>query len=126
MIQLSRSAVLSAALLVGVCIGVMASEKLYLLTQEADLPQGAVAAVRSSKLEVGGGGGGSALTGFSSSVGVNTLRRAKGGKPRSELEAILQKVAPQGEVMIAISNINLIHEHSLKMWLEVRRGAGVA
>jgi hypothetical protein len=102
----ARSAVLSAALLVGLCLGVIVSEKVYLLTQEADLPEGAVAAVRSRKLEVHADGG--------------TAMRRSTGKPRNELEGILQRVAPQGEVMIAISNMNLIHERSLVMWLEVR------
>ena len=40
-------------------------------------------------------------------------------EPRSELESILQRVAPQREVMIAISNYNLIREGMLTTWLEV-------
>ncbi len=40
-------------------------------------------------------------------------------QPRSELESILQRVAPQREVMIAISNYNLIREGMLTTWLEV-------
>jgi hypothetical protein len=99
---------LTGALLVGVCLGVLVSEKLYLVTQEADLPEGAIAAVRSRKLEVSSGSGGSGV-----------MPRFT-GKPRSELEGILQRVAPKGEVMIVISNINLINEQSLVMWLEVR------
>ncbi|KAL4859773.1 Arabinosyltransferase RRA3 [Chlorella vulgaris] len=102
----ARSAMLTGALLVGVCLGVLVSEKLYLVTQEADLPEGAIAAVRSRKLEVSSGGGGSGV-----------MPRFT-GKPRSELEGILQRVAPKGEVMIVISNINLINEQSLVMWLE--------
>jgi hypothetical protein len=102
----ARSAMLTAALLVGMCLGIIVSEKVYLATQEADLPAGAVAAVRSRKLEVHASGSGSGV-------------RRSSGQPRNELEEILQRVAPSGEVMIAISNINLIHEHSLEMWLEV-------
>ena len=101
----ARSAMLTGALIVGMCLGVIVSEKLYLITQEADLPEGAVAAVRSRKLEV--------------QASAGTAVRRSTGKPRSELEEILQRVAPQGEVMIAISNMNLIHEQSLVMWLEV-------
>ena len=96
----------------GVCLGVMASEKLYLVSQEAALEPGAAAAAaaaRSRKLEVGGGGG---------SAAALAVRRG-GGKPRNALEEILQRVAPQGEVMIAISNFNLVLESSLVMWLEV-------
>lgn len=102
----ARKVVLSGALMVGMCLGIIVSEKVYLATQEAELPAGAVAAARSRKLEVHAGGDG------------GEIRRAA-GKPRNELEAILQRLAPSGEVMIAISNINLIHEHSLEMWLEV-------
>lgn len=109
----ARSAALTAALLVGLCLGIMASEKLYLASQEAELEPGALAAVRSRKLEVGAGGAGAA--------GAAGLRRM-GGKPRSPLEELLRDVAPNGEVMIAISNMNLIHEQSLTLWLEVRAG----
>lgn len=107
---------LAAALLVGVCLGVMVSEKLYLASQEAALEPGAVEAIRSRKMELGGGGGGGAV------AAVNTRRNT--GKPRNALEEILQRVAPQGEVMIAISNHNLVLESSLVMWLEVRRKGG--
>lgn len=94
-----RSAVLSAALLVGMCLGVIVSEKLYLLTQESDLPEGAVAAVRSRKLEVAGGGGGGASLTASGGVsgGWDGIPRSS-GKPSNELEGILRRVAPQGEV----------------------------
>ena len=39
--------------------------------------------------------------------------------PRSELEGILQRIAPEREVMIAISNYNLVLEGMLTTWLEV-------
>lgn len=39
--------------------------------------------------------------------------------PRSELEGILQRIAPDREVMIAISNYNLILQGMLTTWLEV-------
>jgi hypothetical protein len=42
------------------------------------------------------------------------------GKPKNELHRVLQRVAPQGEVMVVISNMNLIHQKSLVYWLEVR------
>jgi len=65
---------------------------------------------------VGGGGSGAAAAALGA--------RRSSGKPRNALEEILQRVAPQGEVMIAISNYNLVLESSLVMWLEVRCGAG--
>lgn len=109
----ARSAALTAALLVGLCLGIIASERLYLASQEAEVDPAALAAVRSRKLEVGGGAA------VAAGGGDAGLRRT-GGKPRNELEALLREVAPGGEVMIAISNMNLIHEQTLVMWLEVR------
>ena len=46
--------------------------------------------------------------------------------PRSELERILQQIAPEREVMIAISNYNLILEGMLTTWLEVRLMSALA
>lgn len=99
-----RSALLTGALLVGVCLGVIVSEKLYLVTQEAELPEGALAAVRSRKLEVAGDGGAVALAtaGGGVSGGPDAIARSADRQPRNELEALLRQVAPQGEVMIAI------------------------
>lgn len=168
-----RSALLTGALLVGMCLGVLVSEKLYLVTQEAELPEDALAAVRSRKLEVAGGGGAAVLAVADGGVsgGPDGIPRSGAAKPRNELEALLRRVAPQGEVMIAIrwalrsvrlqaqavcgslvgacvvaahlhplpatmpaatlpcvafpcSNMNLIHEQSLVMWLEVRGHSG--
>ena len=44
-----------------------------------------------------------------------------GNKPRSELEEILQRIAPDKEVMIGISNYNLIPAGELVSFLDVRR-----
>lgn len=46
-------------------------------------------------------------------------RQLQQSAPRSELEGILQRIAPDREVMIAISNYNLIREGMLTTWLEV-------
>lgn len=43
-------------------------------------------------------------------------------KPSSPLEELLMRVAPQKEVMIGISNYNLILSGQLVSFLEVRRG----
>ena len=122
----ARSAMLTGALLIGVCLGVIVSEKVYLITQEADLPASAVAAARSRKLEVSRqatavGGSAAAVAGAGASClgGNDSVQRSSGGEPGNKLEEILRKTAPQGEVMIAISNMNLIHEQSLVMWLDV-------
>ena len=46
-------------------------------------------------------------------------RQLQHSVPASELEQILQRVAPQREVLIAISNYNLIQQGMLTTWLEV-------
>jgi hypothetical protein len=102
----ARSAILSGALIIGVCLGVIAGEKLYILTQNENQAEVSALALRSRKALEGGA---------ISSIGA--LRSA--GKPRSDLEAILQRVAPNGEVMIAISNFVLIEDKELLLWLEV-------
>ena len=51
-------------------------------------------------------------------------RQLKQLPPRSQLESILQKVAPQREIMIAISSYNLIVEGMLTTWLEVQMRHG--
>ena len=104
----SRSAVLTAALVVGLCFGVMTAERLYISSQERQHP------ARRKALQAGGGGGGEAA-GAAQQLG---LRRAGAGKPRNDLEALLQRVAPQGEVLIAISNSNLLRGE-LQMWIDV-------
>lgn len=115
-----RSAVLSAVFILGICLGVVVSERLYLATQEDDTPASELQRLRSRKLELASAGRGAVQTKGGGSGG---LFAANNGKPRNELEALLRKVAPAGEVMIVISNMNLIHERSLVMWLEVRNGA---
>lgn len=73
------------------------------------------AAGRSRKLQTGDKGGGAAALGVRSS-----------GAPRNDLERLLQAVAPQGEVLIAISNSNLLHGGELPMWIDVSGAGGWA
>lgn len=47
------------------------------------------------------------------------------GKPRSDLEEVLMKFAPTKDVMIAISNYNLVPYGELPMWLKGVKHAGV-
>ena len=48
-----------------------------------------------------------------------SVRQLQQSAPRSELEGLLQRIAPDREVMIAISNYNLILQGMLTTWLEV-------
>lgn len=88
-----RSAVLSTALVIGFCLGVVAAQKMYLYNQESSAP---------------------ALMFHSRKLRLSTVF----GKPRSDLEQLLQRIAPQKEVLIAISNSNLL-AGELQMWIDV-------
>ncbi len=101
---------LTAALVVGICLGTIAAERLYLASQERQHP-GAVARSRKA-LQTGG-------------EGTVLAAGRSHGKPRNELERLLQRVAPQGEVLIAISNSNLLHGE-LQMWIDVSTHKGRA
>jgi hypothetical protein len=84
----SRSAAASLAFILGLCLGVVISERLYVIRQEARAPPGAL------------------------------LSRRFGAGSTATLEALLRRVAPQKEVMIVISNMNLMDEGSLRLWLD--------
>ncbi|GAB4823934.1 hypothetical protein N2152v2_010980 [Parachlorella kessleri] len=83
----SRSAMLTAALVVGICMGVIAAEGLYLISQERQHPEAVLRSKARKALQT---------SGDSISLSGATAKRST-GKPRNELEALLQRVAPQGE-----------------------------
>lgn len=114
----SRSAILSAVFIIGICLGIIVSEKAYIWAQEADTPPEALDAVRSRKLERQQQKGSGLLGGGSTKHTTTDSTKRYTGKPRNDLERLLRQIAPNGEVMIAISNMNLIHETSLTMWLD--------
>lgn len=92
----SRTAVVSLVFFVGLCVGFMAAQKMYLSQHATGSVKSAVEHRRAGREQV--------LQGAS-----------------SELGKILAKVAPSGEVMIAISNMNLIRAGTLPIWLDVSR-----
>lgn len=110
----SRSAVLSAVFILGVCLGVIASERLYLNTQDRVSRIEPVASVRSRKLEM------AVAVDPAVHRPADAIVPSLGGAPQNELEALLRELAPGGEVMIVISNITPLTEGTLRMWLEVR------
>jgi len=115
------SAVLSTVLILGACLGFVVSEKLYLNHEEAKTTPAQLASLRSRKLELGAAQKQSSLTSLTTTTFSSTTEPslfAKGRQPRNDLEKILQDIAPDGEVMIAISNMNLIRSESLVLWLQ--------
>jgi arabinosyltransferase len=113
----SRSAGLSAAFVLGLCLGIVVSERLYILHKESEVePSNALEAVSARKLRLR-----DSSTKGGVDAAVSERREASSlsqGKPRNELEATLRKVAPQGEVLIAISNYNLVREGALNVWID--------
>lgn len=126
------SAALSTVLILGICLGFVVSEQLYLKHEEAKTTPAALASLRSRKLELGAAHQSNTLADTAATTAAATISSLsssalaateeslfiKGRKPRNELEKILQRIAPDGEVMIAISNMNLIRSESLVLWLQ--------
>lgn len=116
-----RTASLSLVLILGICLGIVVSEKLYLRNEEAKVTSAALTSLRSQKLEVGGSRRVVATDQKDVHAGGSSDASplfTRGTEPRNDLERLLQKVAPDGEVMIVISNMNLIREDSLRLWLD--------
>lgn len=89
---------------VGMCAGFMLSQRLYLHGHTLASPS-----VPSSPLQAAG-----------DSLALQPLP----AQSRSELDSILRHIAPQREVMVAISNYAPVAQGMLPTFLEVRLGAG--
>ena len=90
---------------VGMCAGFMLSQRLYLHWHTLASPS-----VPSSPLQAAG-----------DSLALQPLP----AQPRSELDSILRHIAPQREVMVAISNYAPVAQGMLPTFLEVRPRAGI-
>jgi hypothetical protein len=132
-----RSAAATAAFLLGLCAGLLAAERAYLRAAEAAAPAAAAAAdargrAATAAAQNSGGGllaavlgrrAGAARPGAAISVPAPTTTTdadgaaAYAGPPRNDLEALLRRVAPSREVMIAVSDSNLLREGTLGEWL---------
>lgn len=115
------SAALSTVLILGTCVGFVVAEKLYLKHEEAKTTPAQLASLRSRKLELGAAQQHNSLASLATTASSSTTEPSlfiKGRQPRSNLEKILQRIAPDGEIMIAISNMNLIRSESLVLWLQ--------
>lgn len=99
----SRGRWIAGALIVGLCLGFAISQEYYLKTYAR---------------------GGDAIV---PAWATRRQSRETGGtaQPNKELRRILKRIAPKKEVMIAISNANLLKEQTLATWLKVGCGVGV-
>lgn len=96
----SRSAVLSTIFVLGIMLGIILSESLYIRQQKRSVEGQETEPIRKSLRMPSKGG------------------ELDAKQPRNELEKILLKVAPTKEVMVVISNMNLIRETSLELWIQ--------
>jgi hypothetical protein len=92
----TRAKVLTAAFVIGLCVGIIIAERVYIRTNVDDSTPGAT---RSLKLET--------------------------STPRNSLEATLRKVAPNKEVLVGVSNRNPLYEGMLDTWLFGIKQAGI-
>jgi hypothetical protein len=121
-----RHLALTVAFVLGACIGVVAAERVYLATNRADILAGVstmggaagVVAAASAAAPVGGPPRGAAPAALSA-------QELAGNPELKALQAYLEQVAPEGEVLIGVSNKNPMLEGMLDTWLEGVRGAGV-
>lgn len=130
-----RNHVLTAVCAVGVCIGIMASERLYIATNREDILKGVTThmggGVRgsSSSSSTGSASTAAALAAAAPSAGVSEASVAGAVASNPELKALreyLELVAPEKEVLIGVSNQNPMVEGMLDTWLEGVKQAGVS
>lgn len=101
-----RVKVLSAAFIIGLCIGLVVAERVYIATNAAS-----------------GGGAATSTPIRTHSAALQAL--STGDAQSAALLSVLQRVAPSGEVLIALSNKIPFREGTLLTWLEAVRQAGV-
>jgi hypothetical protein len=105
----SRNQVLAAVFTVGLCLGLIISERLYLSTNTEDILRGTALP---NKAQQGGNPAVAALIAKSPQM--------------KELKAYLEKIAPTKEVLIGVSNMNPLREGMLETFLKGIKQAKVS
>ncbi|GBF91185.1 glycosyltransferase [Raphidocelis subcapitata] len=134
-----RSGALTTAFLLGVCLGVVVAERLYLASNRADILAAAAAAATGPAAASAAAAGAAAPAPSRRDAGAAAAARAaRAGEAAAvaasvakdpelrALRAYLDKIAPEGEVLIGVSNKNPMLEGMLDTWLRGVRGAGVS
>lgn len=119
----ARYKVLISFFLVGLCIGMVIAERLYVQNSQMARPRVLVRQIEQTiehqtigRLHMHSGGSGAAAA---------TAAPAP-QKPRNELEALLQKVAPQKELLVAVANKNTLWDGMLDTFCKGIKRTGVA
>ena len=107
-----RNQALMGFFALGLCIGLVVAERVY-VRRQLDNPGGQRS--QQLRLESGlqqqrrqGGSGGGGSSGSSSKAGaISKLDLDYTGPARNDLEAVLRKVAPTKEVLVAVANKNV-------------------
>jgi hypothetical protein len=149
--QRQKAKVLTAVFALGVLIGLVAAERLYIATNREDILAGVSSmggTTRGSSSSSGGpapsrggrssgaasGAAGAAAAAAASSDGNPAATAAEAAAVEAaakdpellQLRAYLDKIAPEGEVLIGVSNQTPMIEGMLDTWLEGVKQAGVS
>lgn len=103
------------ALLVGICVGCITGERLFLVALNKKINHG-TSTVRWRDFET--------FVPIPSTINGTTSDQNTRDEA-SGLKNILKRVAPDGNVLIAISNFNLAMEGSLLVWLDCVQRVGI-
>lgn len=130
----ARYTVLASFFAVGVCVGIVISERVYVshrsemqprqlisrienVIHHRHVPSGQVTATTAS----GPAGQATSAQGY----GAEGVGASGGAAPRNDLEAMLMKIAPQREVLVAVSNKNTLWDMMLATFTDGIKRAGV-
>lgn len=124
-----RNQLLTAVFALGACIGVMVAERLYIATNREDILNGVSAMGSGAGAAAGGAmgsGKGAAADGGKAAAFAASAAAAVARDPElRSLKSYLQQVAPEGEVLVGVSNKNPMLEGMLDTWLQGVQQAGV-
>lgn len=127
---------LASVFALGALLGLMLAERLYLAANRDDILAGVSTMTRvdgaggTAGGPAGGGGGGSGAGSAGcrlDHVSPDDVAAAIGSDPElRDLHEFLLRVAPEGEVLIGVSNQRPLQEGMLDTWLEGVKQAGVS
>lgn len=133
-----RGALLAAVFALGCCIGLVAAERIYIATNRSDILAGVSAIGGGARAAAAAEPAASATAAAASAPAAAAAARAEGLEPAAVAAAVasdpelrslrdyLAQIAPQGEVLIGVSNQNPMLEGMLDTWLEGVKQAGVS
>jgi hypothetical protein len=132
MAVLQHTQVLLALFTVGMCAGIIISERLYISSNREDILRGTVLPNKPRSARSAGPLAGNAAAGATSAalLAGNAAAAAAVVYPKDAqmqaLEQYLLKIAPNREVLVGVSNVNPLREGMLETFLQGIKQAGVS